>query len=305
MKNIELVLTSTLIISLISLLFLFSIPKDIQINTYISAPAQVLSIEIKTPRRTFSQPPPQISAISALAVDYDSGMLLFEKNSNLPFPPASLTKLMTALVALENCNQDKNIKIKKVQNNGTQMGLIPNDVVNVESLIYGLLLPSGNDAAEALAQNCGSSYEQFIYSLNKKSEQLGMINTHFTNPAGFESKNHSSTAEDLLILAKTALSVPLIYEVVSTKEKIVYDTLGKKQYHLRNLNKLLTGENGVFGVKTGTGTFGENLILGYQKDNQKILIAVLGSNDRFFDATLIKDWVFESYRWPNESVSTF
>lgn len=256
----------------------------------------VFSFQTLSPRRVFSELPPQLSAKSALVVDYTSGMILFEKNPQLQLPPFSLTKLMTAIVASENCKLEDAVKVKRVQGSGTQMGLAIGDNVSVLALLYGLLLPSGNDAADALAQGCADSVEDFVYSMNLKVDYLGMKNTHFTNSSGLESKNHYSTAKDLILLAQSALSNSLISEIVETKEKEVLNVSGDKRYSLKNINRLLW-EEGVFGVKTGRGTSGENLILGIERDSHKIIIIVLSSGDRFSEAEKISDWIFKSYRW--------
>lgn len=296
MKDTWLIIFGTFFLILVSTLFLPWQEKPVLQESVVESYSVVLSKEVITPKRIFSDPQPKLSAQSALAVDFETGTVLFEKDPHLKFPPASLTKLATALVALENCSKDEQIKVAKVQQNGAQMGLETGDVVSVSSLIYGLLLPSGNDAAEALARGCTGSIEQFNYSLNQKIDTLGMKDTHFTNPSGLEGGKHYSNASDLMLLARAALSDPFIGEVVKTKEKTVFDVSGKKKYDLRNLNKLLF-ENGVFGVKTGSGSFGENLILGNEHDSHKIMLVVLGSKDRFNDSKVLSDWIFRSYRW--------
>lgn len=286
-------LLSVIFLILFSLIFL--VPRSPQPLPKKKSPA-VFSFKILSPKRTFSEPAPELSAKSVLVIDYASGTTLFEKGSDIKIPPFSLTKLMTALVVLENCRPQDSVKIKRVQKNGTQMGLAIGDDLSVLALLYGLLLPSGNDAADVLARGCSNSIEDFVYSMNLKATDLGMKDTHFTNPSGLESKNHYSTAKDLFLLAQGAISNALISEIVKTKEKEVFDISGKKSYVLKNINKLL-GKDGVFGVKTGRGSLGENLILGVEHDSHKIIIIVLSSEERFLEAEKISGWIFKSYRW--------
>lgn len=286
-------LLSVIFLILFSLNFLVSNnPQSFQKE---KTPA-VFSFKTLSPKRTFSDPAPELSAKSALVADYSSGATLFEKDSDLRLPPFSLTKLMTALVALENCSPEDSVNVRRVQTNGTQMGLGIGDNVSVLTLLWGLLLPSGNDAADALARGCADSIEDFVYSMDLRADRLGMKDTHFTNPSGLESKSHYSTAKDLFLLTQNALSNPLISEIVKTREKEIFDISGKKSYLLKNINKLLE-EEGVFGVKTGRGSLGENLILGVERDSHKIIIVILSSEERFLEAEKISDWIFKSYRW--------
>lgn len=252
---------------------------------------------IKTPN---FQEAPEISAESAIIIDAKSGQLLYEKNPNIKHLPASTTKMMTALVALEKCSPQTAINIKRVEKTGTQMGLTEGDTVTAENLLYGLLINSGNDAALALAENCSDSYNGFIISMNEKAKELGMKNTHFINPAGFDDRFQYSTAKDLAILAKVAISNPLIAKIVATKSTVVTDYSGIKTYYLENVNKLLGIVNGVEGVKTGqTEGALEILITKTTRNGDSIITSVLGSHDRFDESKKLIEWAFTNYRWEN------
>lgn len=241
---------------------------------------------------------PLVSAISAIIVDNKTGISMYEKNPNIHHLPASTTKLMTALVALEKCSLGDIIQVNNVEGEGSQMGLQVGDKVTVENLLYGLLIPSGNDAAFVLAHNCGDSYDQFIAAMNRKAKDLSMANTHFVNPAGYDNELQYSTASDLSLLARVAVANPIIARIVKIKSTVVTDITGTKTYYLENVNKLLGVVPGTEGVKTGeTDGALENLITKTTRGGNSILIAVLGSRDRFGDSKSLIEWAFQNYKW--------
>lgn len=247
--------------------------------------------------QTYTNPLP-ITAQSAVIIDAKTGVTLFEKEPNIRHLPASTTKLMTALIALEKCSPKNIISIKSVQKEGTQMGLAPGDNVSVENLLNGLLIASGNDAAYALAYACSTSYPKFIENMNQKARELGMVNSHFENPAGFDSPGHYSTARDLAKLAKVAVANPLISKIVATQSTVVTDTTGSKTYFLENVNKLLGHVKGLEGVKTGqTEGSLEILLTKTTRSGNTIIAAVLGSRDRFGESQTLIEWVYNSYTW--------
>jgi D-alanyl-D-alanine carboxypeptidase len=211
---------------------------------------------------------------------------------------------MTALVALENCLPQTVVKIGYVEPEGTKMGLTTGDQLTVESLLYGLLVPSGNDAAFALASACAPSYNQFIGEMNKKAKDLGMTNTHFQNPAGFDSPMQYSTTRDLTKLSRVAVANPLISKIVATRSIVVSDTTSTKTYYLENVNKLLGIVSGVEGVKTGqTEGSLENLVAKVTRDGNTIITVVLGSQDRFGETKSLIDWAYKNHTWINPNKS--
>lgn len=250
-----------------------------------------------------SQSAPDTSAEAATVIDNKTGVVLLEKNPDLRHLPASTTKLATALVVLENCLPQTVVKVGYVEGEGTKMGLATGDQLTVESLLYGLLVPSGNDAAFALANSCAPSYSQFISQMNKKAKDLGMTNTHFQNPAGFDSPMQYSTAHDLTKLSRAAVANPLISKIVATRSIVVSDVTSTKTYYLENVNKLLGVVPGVEGVKTGqTEGSLENLVAKVTRDGNTVITVVLGSGDRFGETTSLIDWAFKNHTWvkPNE-----
>ena len=243
---------------------------------------------------------PQISAKSAVAVDVKSGIILFEKNSKIRLLPASTTKLMTALVSLERCNPNQAVTVTFVEKEPTSMGLELGDIVSVKSLLYGLLVASGNDAAAALAYACSSTISEFVKEMNAKALELGLLNTHFANPAGFDDPAQYTTSYDLARLARVAVANPLISKIVSTKSTVVTDAAQSKTYYLENINKLLGDVAGIEGIKTGqTEGSQEVLVTQTTRDSHTIITVVLGSTDRFKDSKSLIEWAFANHTWIN------
>lgn len=245
--------------------------------------------------------PPEISARSAVVLDSKTGTTLFEKDPHLKHLPASTTKMMTALVALESCSIDQVAIIKSVEKSGTQMGLEIGDQITVENLLYGLLMASGNDAAFALANSCSPNYKTFVERMNKKAKELNMNSTNFVNPAGFDNELQYSTALDLARLANAVTANPLISKIVATKSTVVTDTSGTRTYYLENINKLLGAVNGVEGVKTGqTDGALEIVITKTTRNGHTVIISILGSSDRFGESKDLIEWAFANFHWISE-----
>lgn len=245
-----------------------------------------------------SEQPPQLNARSATVIDNVTGITLYEKNPDIKHLPASTTKLMTALIALENCLPQSAIRAGYIEKEGAVMGLQEGDTLTLENLLYGLLVPSGNDAAYVLAYSCARSYDDFIEAMNKKSKELGMLSTHFENPAGFDSESQFSTARDLTKLARVAVANPIISKIVTVKSVVINDVTGTKTYYLENVNKLLGAIPGVEGVKTGqTEGSLENLVVKITRDNHTLIAVVLGSQDRFGESTALIEWAYKNFTW--------
>lgn len=260
---------------------------------------------------------PVISAQGAIAVDLGSGVPLYEKNPDLELLPASTTKIVTALVALDTYPLDQVLTVPKGANvDGQKMGLFVGEQMKVEDLLYGLLVYSANDAAMTLALNYPvssesgiSSYDAFIYSMNNKAQELSMNNSKFENPVGLDGLNQMTTARDLVRVSEVAMRNPIFSEIVGTKVTTVSDVSGKTVYHLENVNELLGVVPGVLGIKTGwTENARENLVTYVEHDGQdgashKVIIAILGSQDRFGETKELIDWIFSNYEWQEVNVS--
>ncbi len=241
---------------------------------------------------------PILSAQSVMAVDLVSGVTLYEKDPNKILLPASTTKIVTALVALDTYELDQVLKVGRVNVEGQKMGLVWGEQITFKNLLYGLLVYSGNDAAEVLAQNHPGGRDLFIGLMNKKVKDLGLTNTHFNNPTGLDNSMQYSTTRDLAIVSKVAMKNPVFAEIVGTKEAIVKSIDNKYTHRLTNINKLLDEVPGVKGVKTGwTENARENLVTYIERDSRKVMIVVLGSSDRFGETKELIDWIFNNYNW--------
>ncbi len=225
---------------------------------------------------------PQISAKAAIVIDDDSKVVLFSKNSDQILPMASTTKIMTALIALQAYKPNDVLIADGANISGVTIGLKKDERMFFKDLLYGMLLPSGNDVAYTLSTNYPGGEKEFINEMNQKAKELKLNNTHFEDPIGL-SENNYTTALDLSRLASIAIKNPVFREVVSTKNKTIKDRSGLTEYKLTNLNKLL-GQNGVNGIKTGfTDEAGEVLVTSRKDNNHTTIIVVMKSEDRFAD----------------------
>ncbi len=244
---------------------------------------------------------PNFSAHSVLALDLETGQLLYEKNIHQRLFPASTTKIMTALVALEHYKSADVLTITpEALVGGSSMGLSLGEQLTFRSLLYGMLLNSGNDAAFAIAVNYPGGVSAFVEKMNEKAMSLGLKDSHFQNPAGFDGADHYSSAYDLSQIAKAAVANNQLAKVVSTKETTILSLDKSKSHNLKNLNKLL-GVDGVIGIKTGfTEEAGENLIGLVERNGRKVLTVVLSSSDRFGETKSLIDWVYNNFTWTLE-----
>jgi D-alanyl-D-alanine carboxypeptidase len=228
--------------------------------------------------------PPKITARSALSYDLATNQFVYQKNIYEKLPIASLTKIMTALVAIENEDLGKRIVVdkKSAEIGEDSMGLSAGEILTLEDLLYGLMLHSGNDAAEAIARSSTFGRENFIYLMNKKAQDLGAINTNFTNPSGLEGDGDQySTAYDLLIITRNALENKVFEKIVSTVEYKIPKTEEHKEYDLFNETNLLTSYPGVRGVKTGfTDEAGYCLVTYLEYGGHRIIAVLLNSKNR-------------------------
>lgn len=249
---------------------------------------------------------PSLSANTIKVIDADSYVTLYEKNPNQRVFPASTTKMMTAIVALEQYQLDEVLTVGKTIVDGNIIMLEPGEQLTMENVLYGLLVGSGNDAALVLAENYPGGVTNFVRAMNQKAKELSLNNTHFTNPMGYDQEGHYSTAEDLSRLASYAMKNQKIAKIVSNSEYTISDVTGNKIHKLKNTNELVGQINGVKGVKTGwTENAGECLVSYVEKDNRKIISTILGSNDRFGETKSIIDWAFTNFEWKKISPYSF
>lgn len=242
---------------------------------------------------------PILSAQGVLAVDLASGISLYDKNSEAELLPASTTKIITALVALDYYQLDSILTVPKDAGvDGQKMGLFEGEQMTFENLLNALLVYSANDAAETIAANYPGGQTAFTDAMNAKAQSLSMTESHFDNPVGLDGDGQHSTAKDLVRASEVAMRNPIFAKIVGTKQITVSDITGKYSYNLKNINELLGSVPGVIGVKTGwTENARENLVTYIERDNHKVMIAVLGSQDRFGETKELISWIFDSYKW--------
>ena len=214
----------------------------------------------------------------ALIFDRASGRILYEKNGNKQTPMASTTKIMTAIVVLENANLNDIVTIdsKAAGTGGSRLGLKKNDKITVNDLLYGLLLRSGNDAAVALAKYVGGSIDEFANMMNIKAKELGLSNSHFVVPHGLDNDEHYTTAYELAKMADYALKIEKFKEIVSTKVTTIY--INGYARSINNTNQLLGSIAGVYGVKTGfTNGAGRCLVCSCKRGDLDIITVIIGA----------------------------
>jgi serine-type D-Ala-D-Ala carboxypeptidase (penicillin-binding protein 5/6) len=236
---------------------------------------------------------PEISGTAALLVDINSGKVLYEKDPFDKKPIASLTKIMTAIVALEHKSiQDEITVSKRAADIGENtMGLDEGEAYSLEKLLYGLMLPSGNDAAYAIAEGVAGDVERFVEWMNIKAGELGLRATYFADPSGLDNDTYS-TAEELVKLTRYAMKNPKFRQIVNTYE-IELSGSKHKPLSLKNQTNLLSTYPGVAGVKTGyTAPAGLTLISYAENDGYELVGVVLGSVDRRGDMILVLDHGF-------------
>lgn len=256
----------------------------------------------KYPKKITSEPAPYTSAESVVVIDQESGATLYEINPNKRLYPASITKLMTALVALDFYQPNQILTVKRLAEvpYESDMGLAIGDQIVMQNLLYGLLIPSGGDAAYTLADNYPGGIENFIYAMNQKAKELHMENTHFENPSGFDSSGQYSTARDVALLSREILKSNLINRIIATYGVTVTDVSGKRIYTLKNVNQFLGYLYGADGIKTGfTDLAGQCLVASVSRDGHRVISVVLRSQDRFGDSARLIEWVYRNFQWIN------
>jgi len=223
----------------------------------------------------------EIFSKAAVVYNSDTDTILWGKNENLKLPMASTTKIMTAIILLENADLSQTVEVCKeaAMVGGSSLGIKTGDKITLNDLLYGLMICSGNDAAMQIAITVGGSVESFAEMMNKKAAELELENTHFVTPHGLDIDEHYTTAKELAILADYALGIPKIAEVVSQKNYTV--TINGYPKTLSNTNELLGYLNGVNGVKTGyTGNAGRCLVTSATRNNMSVISVVLGADTK-------------------------
>lgn len=299
--SIGLILSAILIVSAAPL-FLESADEFLASLEIPQNNSQVAGIQkYNIPPFSNGKPLPDFASRSVLIKDLSTDSILFQKDANIPFPIASTTKIMTSLVASEYFKQNSPLTVGSSANiSGSRVGLLSGENLSFRSLLYGMLLNSGNDAAFAIAENYPGGVEGFVAAMNQKAIDLGLRNTSFDNPAGFDSPNHYSSAADLAKITEEALKNYQLARIFATKNTNIVSLDKKYTHQLLNLNKLLNDVSGVLGVKTGTTEAAkENLVTLVERGGHRVLLVVLGSDNRFSETTKLIDWVYANFTWPD------
>lgn len=252
---------------------------------------------------------------NAILMDLDSGNVLYGKNEDDKIFPASTTKILTAILALENLNLNDKITVSQNAVNmipieSSVMGVKAGEIYTVEDLLYGLMLPSGNDAAIVLAESISGSVDKFVILMNNKLDELGLENTHFSNPHGYHDDNHYSTATDMANLLKYCLQNETFKKIISTLEYEIKPTnLTKQSRVLRSTSRICDPNytnmyyEYILGGKTGYTLEANGTFVGYgSKDDKNIIVCVFnGSQDingnqaRFLDTKKLANYCFENF----------
>jgi D-alanyl-D-alanine carboxypeptidase (penicillin-binding protein 5/6) len=240
---------------------------------------------------------PNIDAKAYVLMDTTTGRILEGKNEDEKRAMASTTKIMTAIIALEKGDLASIVEVSKkaASIRGSSFHLSRGEKIPLETMLYGLLLCSGNDAAVAIAEHIGESQENFVQMMNQKAIEIGALNTNFKNPHGLDEPNHFTTTKDLAIIARYALDIPKFREIVGSREKLI--TRGDKTGTIYNTNKLLWSFENATGIKTGyTGKAGRCLVASAYKNGFELISVVLGSPSNFNSSYKLLNFGFTKYQ---------
>lgn len=243
------------------------------------------------------------SAKAMVTIEAHTKRVLYEKNKDERLPMASTTKIMTALCALEsgsNLDEEFEIDSRAVGIEGTSMYLRKGERLTLRDLLYGLILPSGNDASCAIAYRISGSIEDFASLMNKKAQELGLQNTKFANPHGLDAKDHYTSAYDLAVITAEALKHPDFVEIIGTKSKAIKGAGGEQgdTRYLKNKNRLLGTFDGCTGVKTGfTDSAGRCFVASSKRGDLSVICVVLNCGPMFEECATFMEKAFEEYNY--------
>lgn len=245
-----------------------------------------------------SQPDPFPQVAASYLVEVD-GNTVWAKQPDRHLPPASLTKLMTALLVLEHNHPDETVTITPdaTRETGSRLGLKNGERFRMQDLLAAALLPSANDACQALADHLAGDERSFVARMNRRAQELGMHGTHFTNACGHDENNHYSTAHDLSLLAHALLKHESVLDITAQTELHIATLDGQHSYTLQNKNALIGRYDGARGLKTGfTPNAGKCLVAYAQRGDHTVLLVLLHGKDRWWDAVDVLDLAFDHAR---------
>lgn len=240
---------------------------------------------------------PAVSARTAIVMDINSGMVFYEKNSKEKVYPASTTKILTALLAIENGDLNEMVTVSKTASGveGSSIYLEVGEKISLKDLVYGLMLRSGNDAAIAISEKISGSKEAFVEAMNQRAKQVGANSTHFMNPNGLHDENHYTTAYDMALLARQAMQNPAFKEIVRSKSWEANRDDGKFNVFY-NKNKVVYKYEGGTGIKIGyTKTAGRTLVASSERNGMELVCVVMDAPNWFQDTYSLMDYIYDQY----------
>lgn len=267
------------------------------------------------------QSAPSVVADSAVLIDATTGTVLYSKNMNTAYPPASTTKIMTTLLTLENANLNDMAKVSKdvPYVDGSKIGIAEGEEISVKNLLYGLLLMSGNDCAEALAEHVGGSIQNFAGLMTKRAKELGCESTNFVNPSGLYNENHKISAKDLALIMREVMKHPEFREIASTfSYKIPPTNKHPQGIYLANENKLINKNSKYYYQYAEAGKTGytvqskHSYVASATKNSQRLIVALVHDSVKNFytDSKNLFEYGFNNYELKElykegDSVTTF
>jgi D-alanyl-D-alanine carboxypeptidase len=251
-------------------------------------------------------PPPPVSATSAYLLDADTGATLYAYNPFMHLPMMSTTKLMTAVLAVEQGNLDQNITItpaiardiSQLGADSTVVGIKQGETYSLRDLLYGLLLKSGNDAAIAIADSLGGNLPHFVAQMNQRARQLGLYDTHYINPHGLLAQGQYSSAHDLAILGQYSMSIPIIHQISGTQVHIIHKGGNHQDIPLINGNQFLFWYPGVDGGKPGyDGASNFVQVISSTRNHHHLIGVTMHTNNWWTDMRDLMNWGFDNFKW--------
>lgn len=241
---------------------------------------------------------PYLGTADAYLVKVD-GQVVWSQNGDQPLPPASLTKLMTAMLAIEHGKLDEITRVSPAaaKETGSRLGLRVGDRYTVRSMLAATLIRSANDACHVLADHVAGNEAKFVRLMNERAQAIGLKNTHFTNACGHHHVNHYSTANEMADLGERLLRNPVAADLVRTESMVIRSTNGRRKFQVKNSNQLLGQYPGLLGVKTGyTPEAGKCLVAAAKRGETRVLIVLLNAPNRWNLATEMLDKAFTDVR---------
>lgn len=242
--------------------------------------------------------PPDVSAQTAIVMEKESGTILYEKNPDERVFPASTTKIMTALLAIENSDLDKIVTVtdSAIGVEGSSIYLEKGEQLPLRDLVYGLMLRSGNDAAVAIACEVGGSVDHFVELMNRRAKEIGAENTHFVNPNGLHNEEHYTTARDMALIGRQAMHNPTFTQIAQTKTYEAKRAPGKYNYFY-NKNKVIYQYTGGTGIKIGyTKAAGRTLVASSKRGDMELICVVMNDPNWFDDTYRLMDYAYGKYQ---------